>query len=76
MATFSLHKKDVVPFVLSLLLDFDIGLQSITITRPEKSEGSYVYTVTGMWSGDTAEEKVSNFSNLLTIILKENTPVG
>lgn len=76
MASFSMHKKDVVPFVLSLLRDFDIGLQWITITRPEKSEGSYVYTVTGMWSGDTVEEKVSNFSSLLTSILEKNTPVG
>lgn len=76
MATFSLHKKNVVPFVVSSLQDFDIGLQSITIMRPEKSEGSCVYTVIGMWSDDTGEEKVSNFLRLLTNILKENTPAG
>jgi len=76
MVVSTMDKKDVVPYVKDLLRDFDIGLQSITIMRPEKSGGSYVYTVIGMWSDDTEEPRVSSCLEQLMNIFKEITQDG
>ena len=73
----TMNNKDVALYVADMLRDFEIGLQSITITKPLKSEDSSALTVIGMSSDDIDEdEDMTLFSYRLANILQNNTSVG
>lgn len=72
----TMPRKAVVQYVEDMLRDFEIGLQSITITSPAKSEDFSAFTVIGISSEDIDDPMVQDFSWLLMNISTENTQGG
>ena len=73
---FIASKMAVVLYAGAIVLDLGPDLQSITITKLEKSEDYSVSIVTNTSSEDIVKKVVQNYFETLTIISTENTQVG
>lgn len=76
MMVSTMPKEAVVQYVTDLLQDFGIGLQSITIMKPLRSEDCSVLTVISMWSEDTDEPMGLSYFKQQLDILTEFTRAG